>query len=105
MPTKSVYVVELDKKVLESKKFREANPEYVEGKPCVYVGMTGLTPEQRFENHLNGNWANGYVRRFGIRLRPKLYEQYNPMTNDEAKKKEVWLAERLRRKGYAVWQN
>ena len=37
-----VYVIELSKDVLYEGKFRKANPDYVTGKPCVYVGMTGL---------------------------------------------------------------
>lgn len=38
-----VYVVELSKDVLLEGKFRKCNPDYVDSKPCVYVGMTGLT--------------------------------------------------------------
>ena len=37
----NVYVIELDKDVLYEAKFKKANPDYVTGKPCVYVGMTG----------------------------------------------------------------
>jgi hypothetical protein len=36
-----VYVIELDKDVLCESKFKKANPDYMIGKPCVYVGMTG----------------------------------------------------------------
>ena len=50
MTTHNIYVIELDKEVLSKKKFREANPDYEEGKPCVYVGMTNKTPEERFHN-------------------------------------------------------
>ena len=39
-----VYVIELSKDVLYEAKFRKCNPGYVPGKPCVYVGMTGLDP-------------------------------------------------------------
>jgi hypothetical protein len=35
-------VVELSKDVLHESRFKKANPDYVIGKPCVYVGMTGL---------------------------------------------------------------
>ena len=41
----SVYVIELDDRVWNSGKFRRCNPEYVMGKPFVYVGMTGLDPD------------------------------------------------------------
>jgi hypothetical protein len=40
-----VYVIELSKDVLLEPRFRKDNPGYVEGKPCVYVGMTGLGPK------------------------------------------------------------
>ena len=40
-----VYVVELSSDVLLNARFMLANPNYGPGKPCVYVGMTGLDPE------------------------------------------------------------
>ena len=42
-PHYHVYVIELSKDVLLEPRFRRCNPGYVDGKPCVYVGMTGLT--------------------------------------------------------------
>ncbi|SVB01842.1 uncharacterized protein METZ01_LOCUS154696, partial [marine metagenome] len=33
------------------KKFKERNPNYVDGKPCVYVGQSSLKPEARFKQH------------------------------------------------------
>jgi predicted GIY-YIG superfamily endonuclease len=74
-----------------------------DGQAAYYVGMTGLTPEQRFENHKNGIKAAGIVRRFGERLVPKLYSQFNPMTYAQALKKEVELAEDLRQRGFVVY--
>ena len=100
----NIYIVELDKKVLEDRKFTEANPNYNPAIPCVYVGLTGLTPEERFANHKAGIKANKYVKQYGIRLRPRLFSKYNPMTYEEAQTMEVSLASRLRRKGYGVWQ-
>jgi len=100
----NIYVVELDKKVLEDRNFTEANPDYNPAKPCAYVGITGLTPEKRFANHKAGIKANKYVKRYGIRLRPRLFSKYNPMTYEDAQKMEADLASRLRRKGYGVWQ-
>lgn len=100
----SVYVIRLSDEVLASGRFRQANPEYVEGRPCVYVGMTGWTPERRFEAHLNGYKSSSYVTRYGCELMPRAYEHLNPMTYEEAVQEERRLAERLRREGYAVWQ-
>jgi len=52
---RNLYVVELDPKVFEKEeRFVEANPHWIPGKPCVYVGMTGITPEERLQQHKNG---------------------------------------------------
>ena len=99
-----VYIVELDPLVLQKKKFREENPGYIEGLACYYVGMTGLTPHERFANHKRGYKASKYVRDFGIRLRPDLYDKYNPLSRIEAEQLEVRIAKRLRSLGHAVWQ-
>jgi len=99
-----VYVVELDPAVLNLARFRKANPERDMLKPCVYVGMTGLTPEARFAKHKAGIRANAYVQRFGLRLLPKLYAYANPMPYGAARDMEVELAIGLREEGYAVWQ-
>lgn len=101
----NVYVIALDLAVLQNKKFQKANPNYVEGKPCVYVGMTGLTPEKRFAQHKDGYKSSRYPRKYGKYLRRKLYERLNPMTYDQACKEEVQLAKKLRKRGYGVWQN
>jgi hypothetical protein len=75
----SVYVIELDDRVWNSGKFRRCNPEYVMGKPFVYVGMTGLDPDVRFDKHKAGIQANSFVTDYGVQLLPALYEKYNPM--------------------------
>ncbi len=100
-----VYVIELDPAVWEaSAKFREANPQWRPGRECLYVGMTGLTPEQRFANHLAGVRSSRLVHRFALRLRPDLSEGLNPMTYAEAARMEKVLAKVLRGDGYGVWQ-
>ena len=99
-----VYVVELDPAVLNLARFRRSNPDRDMLKPCVYVGMTGLKPEERFAKHKAGIRANRYVQRFGLRLLPKLYAYANPMPYTAAREMEVELAIALREEGYAVWQ-
>ena len=99
-----VYVVELSGDVLYEPRFRKANPGYVVGKPCVYVGMTGLDPDVRFDKHKAGIQSNRFVKQFGLRLLPHLYEAYNPMPYDDARDMEVMLAIDLREGGYGVWQ-
>ena len=99
-----VYVVELSKEVLNEPRFRRANDGYRLGFPCVYVGMTGLSPDVRFDKHKAGIQSNKFVRLYGLHLLPRLYEVYNPMPYDSARDMEVELAIALRTKGYGVWQ-
>lgn len=100
----SVYVIELSPEVLNEAKFRRANPDYDVTKPCVYVGMTGLTPEKRFENHRKAIKSNRYAHDYGLRLLPRLYAVYNPMPYRAAQDMEIELAIGLREEGYGVWQ-
>ena len=99
-----VYVIELSKDVLYEGRFRKANPGYLEGKPCIYVGMTGLDPDVRFDKHKAGIQSNRFVKQFGLRLLPELYELYGPLTYDDARDLEVELAIDFREAGYGVWQ-
>jgi hypothetical protein len=99
-----VYIVELPRDVLYEPRFRKANPDYVLGKPCVYVGMTGLSPDERFDKHKAGIRSNRFVREYGLRLLPELYECFNPMPYEGARDMEVELAIGLRDDGYGVWQ-
>ena len=68
----------------------------------MYVGMTGLTPEERFENHKAGIKYAWVVKHYGIRLLPELYAHLNPMPFEAAVQMEMDLAEDLRRAGYTV---
>lgn len=99
-----VYVIGLDKEVLKHKKFRERNPDYIEDKPCVYVGQSAHPPKKRFANHKRGHKQNNYARDYGLYLQRRLYEDINPLrTREEAKAEEEALALRLQKRGYAVW--
>ena len=100
----NVYVVELSDRVWNVARFRAANPGYRLGKPFVYVGMTGLDPDLRFDRHMAGVQANRSVREFGLRLLPQLYAVYNPMPYEGAREMEVELGIGLREAGYGVWQ-
>ena len=96
--------VELADRVWNVASFRRANPDHRLGQPFVYVGMTGLDPDLRFDRHVAGVQANRFVREYGVRLLPALYEVYNPMPYDAARDMEVELAIALREAGYGVWQ-
>jgi hypothetical protein len=98
----NVYVVLLDSRVARIRKVRVENPKRDPRKPCIYVGMTGLTPEERFANHLAGVKAASVVTRHGIRLLPELYAHLNPMPFEAALQMEMDLAEDLRQAGYTV---
>jgi hypothetical protein len=98
----NVYVALLNPAVGKLRKVRAANPKRDPKKPCVYVGMTGLIPKERFANHKAGIKAASVVKRYGIRLLPELYEHLNPMPYDAAVQMEMDLAEDLRRAGYTV---
>jgi hypothetical protein len=99
-----VYVVELSDRVWNVGAFRRANPDHVLGKPFVYVGMTGLDPDLRFDRHMAGVQSNRFVHDYGVRLLPQLYAVYNPMPFEAAREMEVELAIALREAGYGVWQ-
>jgi hypothetical protein len=103
-PHYHVYVVELADRVWNLARFRRANPDYQLGKPFVYVGMTGLDPDVRFDKHKAGIQSNRYVRDHGLRLVPELYERYNPMPYEAAREMEVELGIMLRKAGFGVWQ-
>ncbi len=103
-PHHHVYVVQLSDEVWNSARFRRANPDYVLGQPFVYVGMTGLDPDLRFDKHKAGIQANPFVRDHGLRLLPQLYERHNPMPYAAARDMEVELGISLRARGFGVWQ-
>ena len=97
----SVYVIELSHAVLNEKKFKDKNPQYKHGL-CVYVGMTGLSAELRYLKHKDGIKSNVYVQRYGVKLLPEL--GISNLTFEDAKVKEIELANAMRARGLAVWQ-
>jgi hypothetical protein len=98
----NVYVVLLSKSALKDRSILQRNPERDPSKPVVYVGMTGLPVDHRFENHKNGYKSARLVRKYGVRLLPEMYEHLNPMPYEHAVQMERDLADDLRAQGYAV---
>src|SRR6266542_3395559 len=98
----NVYVVLLSKAALKDLSILRRNPERDPSKPAVYVGMTGLLVDHRFENHKNGYKSARLVRKYGVRLLPELFEHLNPMPYEHAVQMEKDLADDLRAQGYAV---
>jgi hypothetical protein len=98
----SVYVILLDPAVLRHPSILRLNPNRDPVKPCVYVGMTGLAVQDRFQNHKKGQKSAWVVKKYGLRLMPELYEYLNPMPFEAASQMEKDLAEDLRADGYTV---
>ena len=96
-----VYVIELDRAVCT-----DHRSNVRDGADCrrvpVYVGETGKTAEQRFEDHKRGGriaaWA---VENYGLHLRPS--PRYALATREEAKAREAELGKRLTRDGFCVY--
>jgi hypothetical protein len=100
-----VYVISLSEDVLNHPKFSKANPNHQKDKPCLYVGMTGLDPDTRFDKHKAGIKANSYVQKYGLRLAPEFVADLRqPMSYEDARYLEVDVAIKLKEQGYAVWQ-
>ena len=99
-----VYVIRLADAVLQVKRFQDANPGHRPGQPCYYVGMTGLSPEERFANHKAGHKACGLVRDHGLDLDRGFVVVQSRLSHSKAVALEVGLAARLRKEGHAVWQ-
>jgi hypothetical protein len=101
-----VYVIELRADIWERSDFAKRNPSAQKDYPCLYVGRTSKTPEQRLEIHrAGGQHSASKVEEYCVGLRPEFYERLNPMTKDDAIREERELAECLMREGYAVWWN
>jgi hypothetical protein len=98
----NVYVILLDPKAAQHPSVLRANRKRDPARPCVYVGMTGLPPEHRFENHKHGYKAAWVVEKYGVRLMPELYAHLNPMPYEAALQMELEIAEDLRSEGYTV---
>jgi len=101
---RNLYVITLDPEVLWDRDFRQANPGYLEGMPCVYVGMTVHEPGDRFEQHCLGYRSSKYPHHYGVELALDLMDGFDAggLREDQ---KEAALAQWLRRQGFAVWQN
>jgi Protein of unknown function (DUF3553) len=100
----SVYAIELDPAVWKNRVFRERNPGGAAG-GYLYVGVTGLKPEERFERHRQGTQSGRFVRAHGLRLRLDLVEGFLRLPYPIAACMEPRLAAWLRAQGFAVWQN
>ena len=101
-----LYVIELDKKVGKSAKFRKQSPNFIFGNHCFYVGQSAKAPMLRFKQHKEGYKSNTFAKQFGLKLVPKFYEKYNTITTrKDAEELEEYVAHKLRKERYGVWFN
>ena len=101
---RNLYVITLDPEVLWVREFRQQNIAYIEGMPCVYVGMTIHEPGDRFEQHMLGYRSSKYPRNYGVELALELIEDFDDRGIRESERVAA-LATWLRAQGFAVWQN
>jgi predicted GIY-YIG superfamily endonuclease len=89
----SVYVIELE------------SHESDQNLPAVYVGITGRTVEERFQQHKDGYKSSRDVKDRGVRLLPDLFPRPTGgfEIRREAEEMEREWAETLRSRGYAVY--
>ncbi len=93
MPSR-VYVIELKP---EAGKRRDPRI------PWVYVGSSARDPELRLAQHLRGYKSGRLVKRFGLRLRPDLYEDLGPFKGSKtALEAEQRRARELARCGFVA---
>ena len=106
----SVYAITLKLEIVKTKRFKERNPQYIEGKACYYVGYTSKDPKVRSEQHRlkirgkNGNrlWST-IANKYHNGLTKKGHKYGKVKTKEEGMANELKLAEELRAKGFGVW--
>ena len=121
---KSVYILKLNSDVVENvgaincRTFPKGSqyPDLVENpKECVYVGLTGLTPTERFEVHAAKSKRASKIAKLGFLYSYDSFEECGKELTDEFgfskighrynrdAKTESWLAWSLYKAGYWVW--
>lgn len=90
-----VYVIELA---------ASAVPDSRHGLPPLYVGESYLAAPVRLEQHLSGYKASKWVKKYGRRVRPDIYDRFPAVGSvDEARKLEADVAAILRDCGFTVF--
>ena len=104
-PSCVLYAIELDHEVMQDPDFIAKNPGWIPGMPLLYIGMTSLTPEERFIQHKSGlKNASRIPNQFGRQLRMDLMPAEKPVRRTIALKREKFIARLRRSQGYGVWQ-
>ena len=104
-PSCVLYAIELKPEVLLDPAFVAKNPGWIPGMPLLYIGMTSLTPSERFRQHKDGTKNVSRIpHQFGVKLRMDLVPANKPVRRTTALNQEKRLARLRRSQGYAVWQ-
>jgi hypothetical protein len=98
----SVYVVLLDEYVGTLPQMRRRNPDRDQSKPFVYIGLTSLRVDRRFDFRRATPEHEWRLHKFGVRLMPEFYDSLHPMTCERALQTAKKLADDLRAKGFGV---
>jgi hypothetical protein len=98
----SVYVVLVDDYVGTLPQMRRRNPKRDPSKPFVYVGVTSLPVNRRFDFRKATPEHEWRLHKFGVRLMPEFYDSLHPMTCERALQTAKKLADDLRAKGFGV---
>ena len=98
----SIYVVLLDEYVATLPQMRRRNPKRDPSKPFVYVGLTSLPVNRRFDFRKATPEYEWRLHKFGVRLMSELYDSFHPMTLKRALQTAKKLADDLRAKGFGV---
>ena len=111
----TVYAIELNKGILESKKFLENNPNYKPNMMCLYIGQTSKSAKERFFVHMNNHrLGSKWVREYSISnvhddadqsifIYNLLKIKITNLTYSQSLQTEQLVAQNLRNKGYGVW--
>ena len=98
----SIYVVLLDPYIGTLPQMRRRNPKRDPPKPFVYVGLTSLPMDRRFDFRRATPEHECRLHKFGVRLMPELHDSLHPMTCKQALQTAKNLADDLRAKRFGV---
>ncbi len=87
-----VYVVEL----------ADVVPRRRPDRPNLFVGITSLAPELAVDRLAQSVKRHRWVREHVVRLRGDLFRNYQPTTEEDARRQKRKLIEKLMRRGYTV---
>jgi len=97
-----VFVVLLDEYIGTLPQMRRRNPKRDPAKPYVYVGVTSLPVDRRFNFLRATSKYEWRLHKFGVRLMPELCDSLHSITCKQALQAAKKLAADLRANGFGV---